>query len=426
MSAQSASRREGVGDLRRIVHQVTSLSTGPETRYDDGNLSVSEEAARSLLADPSLAGVRVSCVSPAESARVVKLLDAVEPRTKGDGGGVMFPGLLGPARPGGAGETHVLRGAAVVAAGFLPRAQEAVVQMSGEGAELSPLAATHNVVVEFEPADGADWEAVELAVRLGTLRLAVHLAEAARDTPPDAVEELPAAQVDGEVPRVVAVTNLQTQGAFKDVFVYGRSMGGSLPTAIEPNELEDGAVVSGQYGHPALKNPTYLHQNHPVVRAVRQRLDVALGGVVIAPEPVEESEKRLVSEHAARLCRALGADGAVITKEGGGNADADTALKMDALEELGIPAVGLFAEMAGRDGTGPPVVVPPEKATAMVSTGNYDEPLALDAVERAVGGDSIDIVGAAATDAVELPTAAIYGSLNPLGWGRLTCAGNQA
>ncbi|HET9441732.1 MAG TPA: glycine/sarcosine/betaine reductase component B subunit, partial [Acidimicrobiales bacterium] len=323
------------------------------------------------------------------------------------------------------GETHVLRGAAVVAAGHLPRAQEALVDMSGPAAVLSPLGATHNLVIEFDPAPGARWEDVDDAVRRGVLRLAAWLGETAVDARPDAVEEVPATGggAAGRLPRVMAVTNLQTQGAFKDVFVYGRSFRGALPTLLDPGEFDDGAVVSGQFGHPGLKNPTYLHQNHPVLEALRARhgRDLLLAGVVIAPEPVEAAGKELVSLHAARLCAALRCDAAVVTKEGAGNADADVALKMDALEDLGITAVGLFAEMAGPDGTDPPVVVPPERATAMVSTGNYDERLALPAVQRALGSKSFDLLGVAATDALTVAAAVVYCSLSPLGWGRLAC-----
>src|SRR5207253_5217545 len=168
---------------------------------------------------------------------------------------------------------HVLRGAAVVAAGYLPRAQEALIDMSGPAAPLSPLGSTHNLVVTFEPAEGAGWEDVDTAVRRGMLRVAARLAEAAAGAPPDAVEELRGldrpGKDEGSLPRVGAITNLQTQGAFKDVFVYGRSLSGGLPTAIDPGEIEDGAVLSGQYGHPALRNPTYLHQNPPVVASLR-------------------------------------------------------------------------------------------------------------------------------------------------------------
>lgn len=411
--------------LTRIVHRVDTVALGDETQYDAGVLTVSASEAETVMTDPALGEVRVSWVSAGEPARIVKILDAVEPRAKGLGGGGIFPGILGPAKPQGHGETHVLQGAVVVAAGFLPRAQEAVADLSGPAAALSPLGSAHNLVVEFSPAPGASWEAVEAALRRGLCRLAAWLASAALDAPPDAVEALPgpAWQAGDGLPRVGAVTNIQTQGSYKDTFVYGQSFGLSLPTLMDPNELEDGAVTSGQYGHPALKNPTFLYQNHPVVAALRDRdgRDLRFAGLVVCPEPVEQGRKELISEHAARLCAAAGLDAAVVTKEGGGNADADMALKMDALEALGIPAVGLFAEMAGADGTGPPVVVAPTRATAMASTGNYDQVVSLPAVGRAVGGHRVDLVDRPATAPLELPTAALYCALSPLGWGRLTC-----
>lgn len=414
--------------LTLLVHQVNAVGLADKTTFAAGTLTVSEREARAALADPALADVRVSWASPGDSTRIVKVLDAVEPRTKGSGGGGIFPGFVGPPRPQGRGRTHVLRGAAVVAAGYLPRAQEAVVDMSGPGAGLSPLGSTHNLVVEFTPAPDASWEAVYEALRTGVLELAARLAEAALEAEPDAIEELPALPPiggDGSgLPRVATITNLQTQGKFKEVFVYGRSFGATaLPTLLDPNDLDDGAVVSGQLGHPSLKNPTWVFQNHPVVAALRARhgVDLLCAGVVLSPEPVDMANKELVSAHAARLCQAAGFDAVVLTKEGGGNADADMALKMDALEEAGIPTVGLYAEMAGADGTGPSIVVPPSKATAMVSTGNYDERLLLPAVERALGGDRVDVADLPAGAEMELPTAVLYSSLSPLGWGRLTC-----
>ena len=78
----------------------------------------------------------MSWASPGDSARIVKVLDVVEPRTKGPGGGGIFPGWLDSEPVDG--PTHVLRGAAVVVAGYLPRAQEAVIDMSGPAAPLSP------------------------------------------------------------------------------------------------------------------------------------------------------------------------------------------------------------------------------------------------------------------------------------------------
>ena len=409
--------------LTRLVHDVRELVCGERTSYEAGRLTVGEESVLDLLRDPAFAEVRLGVASPGDSVRIVGVLDAVQPCSKGPGGGGVFPGLLGPAMPAGRGTTHVLRGAAVLAAGFLPRAQEAIIDMCGPAAPLSPLAATHNLVVEWTPADDADWGDVDQALRRGLVSVAAHLAEAALDAEPDAVEELaePGSNGNGK-PRVGVILNLQTQGKFKDVFVYGRSLSGALPTVISPCELDDGVVVSGQFGHPALKNPTILHQTHPVVAALRANDELELAALILCPEPVNQADKELVSAHAARLCKQLNLDAAIATKEGGGNADADVSLKMDRLEEEGIAAIGILAEMAGRDGTGPPLVVPPTKATALISTGNYDERMTLPAVERALGRPSIALLDQPSTDEVELPVAAIYCAQSTLGWGRLTCA----
>lgn len=411
--------------LRRLVHAVREVALGDATRLAGGVLTVSRAELLALGASPALKAVGISVVSPGQSARIVKVLDAVEPRAKNSGEGI-FPGFVGPAAAQGRGETHVLRGAAVVAAGYLPRAQEALVEMSGPAAERSPLGLTHNVVVTFEPADGAAWDEVDRAVRRAVLRIAARLGAAGRGESPDTVEELaaPGAPRAG-LPRVGAITNLQTQGAFKDVFFYGRSLAGSPPAPVDPTEVDDGAIVSGQYGHPGLRNPTYVHQNHPVVAALRAAdgNELSFGGLVLCPEPVEQGAKELAAAHAARLAATLGWDAAIITKEGGGNADSDISLKMDALEELGILGVGLFAEMSGPEGTAPPLVSPPSSATAMISTGNYDERVVLGAVETAVGAERFDLLDTGAAEAMEVPMAVLVASLSPLGWGRLSAAG---
>ena len=58
---------------------------------------------------------------------------------------------------------------------------------------------------------------------------------------------------------------------------------------------------------------------------------------------------------------------------------------------------------------------------ARLSTGNYDEILHLPAVAKALGGETLDLVSRPATEAFDLPVAAIYCALSCLGAGRLTC-----
>jgi glycine reductase len=418
-----------VSALRRIVHDVRSVKLGAATRYEQHQLVVGRDQVAALFADPALASVRVHTAAPGDSVRIIAPLDVVEPRSQGPGGGV-FPGWIAPVNRRRGGDTHVLHGAAVLAAGHLPRNQEGLIDMSGPAAERSPFGRTHNVVIEFDRAEDASWQEAEVAVRRGVLALAVHLADAAVDATPDVIEELApphrAGTPTGGLPRVGVITNLQTQGAFKDVFVYGRSMAGALPTLFDPAEIEDGAVVSGQYGHPALRNPTYVHQNHPVIAELRARdgQDLCFAGVVLCPEPVQQADKELVSTHAAWLCRTAGFDAVIVTKEGAGNADNDLMLKVDALEADGLTAVALYAELSGTDGTGPPLVASPRRG-AVVSTGNYDQRVTLPAVERAFGGTRLRIADSEATAAVEVPTAAILCALSPLGAGRLTCRSEQ-
>ena len=57
------------------------------TSFTHGVLTLSREEAGGLLAHPALGSTRLSWASPGESVRIVKVLDAVEPRTKGPGGG---------------------------------------------------------------------------------------------------------------------------------------------------------------------------------------------------------------------------------------------------------------------------------------------------------------------------------------------------
>lgn len=401
---------------------MNAIALGATTTFNDGVLTVGDDASQ-LIADPALAEVRLSVASPGDSVRIVKVLDTVEPRAK-EGPGI-FPGFLGPPEPQGAGTTHVLRGAAVVVAGYLPRGQEGLVDMTGPAQQMSFLGQTHNLVVEFAPRDGAPWEEVDVALRRAGLRLAEYLAQAAIGAPADDTDELPSRAERGSagLPRVAAITNLQTQGTFKDVFVYGKSFSTESPTLIDANELEDGAVVSGQFGHPALKNPTYVYQNHPIARVLGRRhgKDLDFAGVVLCPEPVDQDGKERTAAEVARLCKDEGFDAVIITKEGGGNADGDVSLKMDALEEIGIKAVGLFAEMAGSDGSGAPLVIAPSKATAMVSTGNYDHVLKLPAMERALGGEEFALLQVPATSELSVPAAVVYCSLSPLGLGHATC-----
>jgi len=408
------------GMLTVREHRVRDIRFGAEPTFRDGILTVAPGAIRVLAADPLIASLQLHIARPGESVRIIRILDAVQPRAKG-GQGVVFPGFLGPATGCGAGETNVLTHCALLSVSGLPRAQEAVIDVAGPGAVLSPLAKDLLLVLEFAPAGGAPWDRYEAAIRLAMLRVAAHLGEVATSAIPDETWHVPRATRAIGLPRVGYVYNLQAQGAYKDTFVYGRSAREILPTLITPAEILDGVVVSGNYGHPSLKNSTYAHLTNPVIRELLRRdgHDLAFGGIIVKPEPTTLDGKGLVAECAARLASLLDWQGAVVTKEGGGNADTDLFLVAEYCEQRGIRTVLLMAELAGPDGRTPPLLGSSPQANALVSLGNYEEPVALPAVERVIGGDALTVVDGPVAGSLTTATAAIFAALSPVGLGSL-------
>ncbi len=139
--------------------------------------------------------------------------------------------------------------------------KEAIVDMSGPGAQYSPFGATLNLVVSCSfAADTGFRERTDAATR-AALRAAAWVAEAARRIEPDRLdvyEFVPSGR-----PRIGFLCFLMTEGEVHRSYVYGANIVG-LPTVLHPNELFGGAVVSGDYHTACFRNVTYLQQNNPV------------------------------------------------------------------------------------------------------------------------------------------------------------------
>ena len=124
------------------------------------------------------------------------------------------------------------------------------------------------------------------------------------------------------LPRIAYIYQLQSQADLCEPFVYGDNARKLLATLLHPNELMDGAIVSGNYEMPpCFKNVTYTHQNNPVIHALYDRhgRDLCFVGVIVMNEHSTLHEKERSAIMAAKLAKdILGADGVIITKEGGG------------------------------------------------------------------------------------------------------------
>lgn len=407
---------------------------GTTTALRDGILSVDRRVLTAhLLQDTNLAGVNVEIARPGDSTRIIHILDSAEPRLK-VAGGRDFPGLLAPPDVAGSGRTHRLEGVAVIGAASIPGAadsqglKEAIVDMSGPGARYHPFGQTINLVLELEPRAGiAPTEAVA-ACRRAVLRAAVFLAEPTRSLEPPHVDRFALASVDPALPRVAYVMPVMSEGEIHTTFFYGRSVQ-SLPALVHPNEILDGALVSADYWIGCHRSPTYLYQNEPVIHALYRRhaVDLNFVGVLLCRCLItSQDEKWRQANQAAKVCRMLGIQGAVISMSNGGHAYVDQMLLCQKLEQAGVATVIGVDEYADADGSDFPLVTHVPEANAIVSGGNQEEVVEWPAVERVLGGSeflsgNIYEKGFLRRPDEPLMVALrqIYCSTNQLGWSTL-------
>jgi sarcosine reductase len=406
--------------LDLFVHPVRHLAWGPATRLEGDTLVVARAA---LLAEVAaglpFAALDAALAAPGESCRLLPVFDVVEPRARVGGGD--FPGVLSPIASVGSGETHVLRGAAVVMLDPVaePSGRYGVIDMSGPAADYSPYAHTHNLALlpQFPP--GLERPAQQRALRVASLRAAVHLARAALAHPPAVHERYALTPVPPELPRVAYVYQLHSQQHPTqpgEPILYGDNVRHLLPTWLHPNEILDGAVLRG-YRPMAME--TYGIQNHAVVRELYRRhgTELAFVGVVATVAHHTQEERERAAVLAANLVtHGLRAAGAVLSKAGGGAPHVDMAQVAHLLEQRGVRTTLLAWELSVGDAEGSALFNYPT-LDAIVNYGSAEFRFALPPVERLLTPTPAlaALAGAYQVDALNL-----CGAMDQLGGGVLT------
>lgn len=207
---------------------ISDIQFADATKVENSVLYISkEEMIKTIATDDKIVSVDLDIVRPGESVRVTPVKDVIEPRVKVSGNGGIFPGFLSSVEQVGSGRTHVLKGAAVVTTGKIVAFQEGIIDMTGPGADYTPFSKTVNLVVIAEPVDGLPQHEHEEAVRLLGYRAAKYLGEFGKDLEPDNIETYETKPILEQVkqypdlPKVVYVYMLQTQGLMHDTYVYG-------------------------------------------------------------------------------------------------------------------------------------------------------------------------------------------------------------
>ncbi len=418
---------------------IKDLQFGPETKVENGVLYVNkEELLNEVSGDERIASINFDIARPGEEVRIIPVKDVVEPRVKVEGNGGIFPGFISKVDTVGSGRTHVLKGAAVVTTGKIVGFQEGIVDMSGEGAKYTPFSKTNNLVVICEPKEGILQHDHEEAVRTIGFKAATYLGKVGKNVEPDEVktyETLPLlqqVQQYPELPKVVYVYMLQTQGLLHDTYVYGVDAKKIIPTFIYPTEVFDGAIVSGNCVSACDKNPSYVHMNHPIIEDLYERhgKDFNFLGCVITNENVYLADKERSSNMVAKLVEFLGADAAIISEEGFGNPDADLVMNCNKVTAKGVKTVLVTDEYAGQDGMSQSLADSTPKGDAVVTGGNANEVVILPPMKRVIGHvDAANTIagghmGSLREDgSIEAEIQVITGATSEVGFNYLTAKG---
>lgn len=373
---------------------IKDVQFGPETKVQNGVLYVNkEELLQEVSGDERIQSIDFDIARPGEEVRIIPVKDVIEPRVKVEGKGGIFPGFMSKVDTVGSGRTHVLKGAAVVTTGKIVGFQEGIIDMAGEGAKYTPFSKTNNLVIIVEPKEGVLQHDHEQAVRMVGFKAATYLGKAGKNVEPDEVktfETLPLLEQVKQypdLPKVIYVYMLQTQGLLHDTYVYGVDAKKIIPTFIYPTEVFDGAIVSGNCVSACDKNPTYVHLNQPIIEDLYSRhgKDYNFLGCVITNENVYLADKERSSNMTSKLVEFLGAEAVIISEEGFGNPDADLVMNCNKITEKGIKTVLVTDEYAGQDGSSQSLADSTPKGDAIVTGGNANEVITLPPMKRVIG-----------------------------------------
>lgn len=415
---------------------IRDIQLGDTTAVKDGVLTVCAEEVRALLMeDDRITDVKLDVARPGERTRILPVKDVIEPRVKIEGKGGGFPGVISKMEPAGDGVVRVLKNAAVVTIGDIVGFQEGVIDMWGKGAEYTPFSKTLNLVVDISVRDDLNPHIHEETVRLAGLKAAEFVGRAGRDAKPDAtrVFELGTAREETEkfpdLPRVLYVEMLISQGLLHDGYIYGVCSSKILPTLIHPNEELDSAVISGNCVAACDKITTYQHQNNTAILDLYDQHGKTINfmGVILVPELTTLSGKFLACDYTAKLAHHLGADGVIISEEGYGNPDSDLVMICSRCEKFGIKTVLITDECSGWDGRSQPLTDTAKEAEAVISTGNVSYVIEVEPADKVIGNpEALQTLaggweGCVAPDgSMKMELNAVIGATSEIGYHDLT------
>jgi len=379
---------------------VRRVCLGARSAFADGVLTIDRQGALDYLraCDEHITGLELVIANPGDDTRIVPVIETIEPRVRLDGR-TLFPGVTDAVAPAGEGELRALKGCCVtVVGGTWGSFGDGVIDMGGAGARHTYWSKLINICLvgdTDEDFERHEQQKCNHALRWAGHRLAEYLGRIVRDCAAEDFETYDfepvaarAARKNG-LPNVALVLQPQSQmeaPGYNDL-LYGWDMNRYLPTFVSPTEVLDGAIISGSFMPASSKWSTYEMQNFPIIRELfaedGRRLNFA--GVILSNLNVALDQKERAAVMVTNLAKNIGVDYAIVAEEGYGNPDADYVRCQTALEDAGIPVVGISNECTGRDGFSQPLVALDARMNALVSTGNVSELIELPSCKTVIG-----------------------------------------
>ncbi len=385
--------------LELADYPVKEIRLGRTFEYRAGTLVIDRTALEEMiLRDPRIAEASLAVVCPGDEVRITGIRYIVEPRVKASGNGQVFPGILGPVEAVGAGRTHRLSGMAVIATAAyegtvragLGVQRSALLDTWGAGAAASKFGGLLHLVLIMKLRDGLSELDAHTAIQTAEFLVARRLAETTIGTEAAKVEVFDLSQRHADLPNVVLIQGCLTDDhhVHSGVSYYGLPIRESLSTVVHPNELLDCAMAVNTTRGIGYFPITWDWQNHPMILSLYRdhgrRLN--FNGMILQRIRYETFHgKEVIAQNAAQMAATLGAQGAVVTWLGSGNAFVDVMLTVRALERRGIATVLVTYEYGGKDGIDSPLLFYVPETDAVVSTGSRDRWLELPEAQRLVG-----------------------------------------
>mgnify|MGYP000843956331 FL=1 len=369
----------------QIEHfRIESVRWSSASRLEGRTLFLDiEELKNHILEDERIQSVEIKIYRLGDKARIVNIMDVIQPRCVVGDEGVDFPGFIGPICLAGSGRRKSLQGLAVIVTNpGTNRKYSAFLDMDGKCAELSKYGKTINLcIAPVGHADVPETE-FEFAVRRAGFKTAVYLAKCAGDPAPDDTEvfdlDLPSVSKEkSSLPRIAYYYQLYSpqhdHRGISDPCFYGTDISYLLPTIVHPNEVLDGGIV----GHSTVRSlDTYTIQNHGVIKELFRGhgKEFIFSGMVCGVanmEPLQRKRKAMMAS--SLLKNVLGVDGVILTKIHGGMPHVDVAMVSEESEKLGIKTVVFVQPLVSQGSLAATSLFSSEMVDAIIVVGATQE-----------------------------------------------------